>query len=206
MAESVTTEVLAAQPLRELAFTAVPDTERGLLPRVLLLPYGATAVGFTADGQLTRVLVYRTTGMPGVTRWLVEGDTLRRDVEVTRSAPGVPLAVYVGPAGGRVEAQVPLLAEELMAVSRMMQRVAWRTPPGLGQSSMHHNHRLGLIADRVMTSDIGKPDISWLGLVGPLTQGGPFDVSAQPLMRDPGENSRRRLVASFRGEIKTREP
>jgi hypothetical protein len=198
---------LAAQPLRELAFTSVPETELGLLPRVLLLPYGATAVGFAPDGTLATVLLYRATGMPGVTRWRVEGGTLVRDLEVTRAAPDAPLDVLDGSGDGGVPTdRLASFGRELEAVSKLMQQVTWRTPPGLGQTSMHHNHRLGLMADRVMTSDIGKPDLSWLGLVGPLAQGGPFRMVTKAVMRDPGESSLRRLVASFSGEIPTREP
>ncbi len=114
--------------------------------------------------------------------------------------------VFVAAEGGDLDARLSALAAELMAVSRMVQRLAWRTPPGLGQTSMHHNHRLGLVVDRVMSSDVGKPDISWLGLVGPLIHNGAYRVVGAPVMRDPGENSRRRLVASFRDEIQTREP
>jgi hypothetical protein len=196
---------LAAQPLRELAFTSVPETALGLVPRVLLLPYGATAVAFAPEGGVAAVLVYRTTGMPGVTRWAVEGDKLVRDLEVTRAAPSVPLDVFVG-RPGELAGRLRSMGAELEEVSRLMQRVAWRTPPGLGQTSMHHNHRLGLMADRVMTSDMGKVDITWLGLIGPLAAGTEHREVARPVMRDPGESSLRRLLASFRGEIATREP
>ena len=206
MTATLTHQALAAQPLRELAFTSVPDTGRGLLPRVLLLPYGATAVGLAPAGSLAVVLVYRTTGMPGVTRWRVEGPSLVRDIEVTRPAPGVPLDVFAAKDGGDLGARLAGMGEELQEVSRLMQQVAWRTPPGLGQTSMHHNLRLGLMADRVMTSDIGKPDVTWLGLVGPLAAGGPFREISRPVMREPGENSLRRLMASFTGDIATREP
>jgi hypothetical protein len=199
-------ETLAAQPLRELAFTSVPETELGLLPRVLLLPYGATAVAFAPAGDVTAVTIYRTTGMPGVTRWRVAGDGLVRDLEATRAAPGAPVDVFSPEPSGTAAERLAGLAEELMAVSRLMQQVTWRTPPGLGQTSMHHNHRLGLMADRVMTSDIGKPDVSWLGLVGPLASGGPVREGSRPVMRDPGESSLRRLLESFRGTIQTREP
>jgi hypothetical protein len=206
MSNTMAQPALAAQPLRELEFMTVPGTELGLLPRVLLLPYGATAVAFAPDGSLSAVLIYRTTGMPGVTRWLPSGSGLTRDLEVTRSAPGVPLDVFLGQTGGDLLTRLAGLARELEAVSRMVQRVTWRTPPGLGQTSMHHNHRLGLMADRVMSSDIGKADMSWLGLLGPLTQGGPYREVAKPVMRDPGENSLLRLAASFQNDIKTREP
>jgi hypothetical protein len=206
MSETLTQEALASQPLRELAFMELPETDLGLLPRVLLLPYGATAVGLAPGGELAAVLVYRTTGMPGVTRWLAAGPTLERDLEVTRGAPDEPLDVFSASGEDGLAARLTSFGKELEAVSALMQRVTWRTPPGLGQTSMHHNHRLALMADRVMTSDIGKPDLSWLGLVGPLAQGGPWRTISSPLMRDPGESSRRRLAASFRGEIQTREP
>jgi hypothetical protein len=197
---------LAAQPLRELAFLTAPETVLGLLPRVLLLPYGATAVAFAPGGTLATVLVYRTTGMPGVTRWVPAGQGLARDLEVTRAAPGLPLDVFVGRPGGHLPDRLAELARELAAVSAMLQRVSWRTPPGLGQTSMHHNHRLALMADRVMTSDVGRAELTWLGLLGPASQGGPYREVASPVMRDPGERSLARLAASFRGEIKTREP
>ncbi len=94
MVESITADMLATQPLRELEFTVLPETELGLLPRVLLLPYGASAVGFAPGGELGTVVIYRATGMPGVTRWLVNGDTLR-----ARSGSD---AFGAGGAGGRV--------------------------------------------------------------------------------------------------------
>jgi hypothetical protein len=204
MSDTMTHEALA-QPLRELAFTSVPETSLGLLPRVLLLPYGATAVAFAPSGEVDVVLVYRTTGMPGVTRWKVAGDTLERDLETTRPAPDAPVDVFATAPDGLAQ-QLVGLSDELQAVSALMQAVTWRTPPGLGQTSMHHNHRLGLVADRVMTSDIGKPDLSWLGLVGPLAHGGEYRLLDKPVMRDPGESVRHGLAASFRGELATREP
>lgn len=205
MADTMTQAALA-QPLRELAFTSVPETKLDLLPRVLLLPYGATAVAFAPGGEVAVVLVYRTTGMPGVTRWKVDGATLQRDLEATRSAPDAPVDVFAADADQDLEARLEKLSAELQAVSALMQAVTWRTPPGLGQTSMHHNHRLSLIADRVMTSDIGKPDLSWLGLVGPLAHGGERRLLDKPVMRDPGDSVRHALVASFRGETPTREP
>lgn len=205
MSDTMRHEALA-QPLRELAFTSVPETALGLLPRVLLLPYGATAVAFAPNGEPEVVLVYRTTGMPGVTRWRVTGATLERDLEATRSAPEAPVDVFAAADDGDLAERLAGLSQELQAVSALMQSVTWRTPPGLGQTSMHHNHRLGLIADRVMTSDIGKPDLSWLGLVGPLAHGGERRLLDKPVMRDPGDSVRHALVASFRGETPTREP
>jgi len=173
---------------------------------VLMLAYGATGVGLAPRGELSTVLVYRTIGAPGVTRWLVDGDDLVRDLEATRLTPAAPVDVFVGRPGGDLPERLAVMARELEAVSMMLRQVTWRTPPGLGQTSMHHNHRLCLIADKMMTSDIGHADLSWLGLIGPLTTGQGLRESHRMFMRDPGEITRRRLVASFRGTIKTREP
>jgi hypothetical protein len=205
MESEITLEELASRPLREMQFTQVPEVGEGLLPRVLLLPHGATAVGFAPGGALESILVYRTTGMPGVTRWLVRGGEVVRDLEVTRPRPGAPIEV-LDAAGGDLRGRLESLSRQLVAVSEFMQQVAWRTPPGLGQTSMHHNHRLGLMADRVMSSDIGKTDIQWLGLIGPLANEGEVRLVEAPAMRDLGRRSLARLAASLRGDIQTREP
>jgi hypothetical protein len=145
--------------------------------------------------------------MPGVTRWQVHGDSAEREMEAVRPMPGAPVDVYApNLADDEIVVRLADLAAQLGAVSRFMQRVAWRTPPGLGQTSMHHNHRLGLMADRIMASDIGTRDVSWLGLVGPLAAGTDWRRAKSPAMRDLGQQSMRRLVASFRGAIDTREP